>query len=234
MNKKDIYKITNKINGHSYIGVSKNVEKRWKSHIKGYSTNEVSLIHRAIRKYGEENFNFEVIEKNREDWVEREQYWIKYYRTLVPYGYNIHKGGGEPPHPIGENNPSSTITQKTADNIIKQLQDWKIPRKTIVKGNKVTTDIVRHINDGNSWRKNELTYPLRPAEDEINELKAEYAKEMLINTTMTHLTIASNVGWGRTAITNINNGCTHFDPNLNYPLRGNNTNYKPVSTIYTK
>ena len=29
-----IYKITNKVNGHSYIGQSVDIEKRWKSHKK--------------------------------------------------------------------------------------------------------------------------------------------------------------------------------------------------------
>ena len=32
-----IYKITNKINGHSYIGLSTKVEERWKYHLSSYN-----------------------------------------------------------------------------------------------------------------------------------------------------------------------------------------------------
>jgi group I intron endonuclease len=56
-----IYKITNKINGKVYIGQSINIERRWKEHISDKRKN--SLIHLAIEKYGEKNFNFEIIEE---------------------------------------------------------------------------------------------------------------------------------------------------------------------------
>ena len=55
-----IYKITNKLNGKSYIGQTMQlVVKRWRAHISRKST---SAIHAAIKAYGKENFSFEVIE----------------------------------------------------------------------------------------------------------------------------------------------------------------------------
>jgi group I intron endonuclease len=57
-----IYKITNKINNNYYIGSSIDINNRWKNHIKAVKNNSSYPIHRAIRKYGVENFNFEIIE----------------------------------------------------------------------------------------------------------------------------------------------------------------------------
>jgi group I intron endonuclease len=90
---KGIYKITNSINNKIYIGRSLNIEKRWKQH-KNPSTDY--LINRAIKKYGIDNFIFEIIEEIREDNLlsDREVYWIHFYDSTDPLkGYNISKGG---------------------------------------------------------------------------------------------------------------------------------------------
>ena len=50
-----IYKITNKINGKSYIGQSVNIERRFSEH-KVSSHNPKNLIHKALNKYGIENW----------------------------------------------------------------------------------------------------------------------------------------------------------------------------------
>lgn len=89
-----IYKITNKINGHSYIGQSIDIYQRWHSH--KYADCKPSVIHSAIIKYGLENFNFEILEKcPRESLNEREIYWIKFYNTYEN-GYNLTIGGSAP------------------------------------------------------------------------------------------------------------------------------------------
>ena len=52
-----IYKITNKINNHFYIGQSKNIEKRWKDHIKTAKENKNrTVLQKAFCKYGVDNF----------------------------------------------------------------------------------------------------------------------------------------------------------------------------------
>ena len=92
-----IYKITNNINGKLYIGETeeKNPQKRWKGHI--YSIREgkgCPLLRAAFKKYGEENFTFEVILecKKSERFIVEEQK-IKEFNTLVPNGYNATIGG---------------------------------------------------------------------------------------------------------------------------------------------
>ena len=85
-----IYKITNNINGKSYIGLkSKAVEESENYYGSG------TLINKAIDKYGKENFTKEILERNinsHEILNDREIYWIEYFNTFNE-GYNLTKGG---------------------------------------------------------------------------------------------------------------------------------------------
>lgn len=59
-----IYKITNKINGLSYIGLSTHIEDRWQYHKTFYNWKRESnkTLYKAFLKYGINNFSFEVLE----------------------------------------------------------------------------------------------------------------------------------------------------------------------------
>ena len=87
-----IYQITNKLTNDFYIGKTKNPEVRFYKH-KYDATNNKSqaYIHRAMRKYGVENFTFSILEQVESPDVlnEREIYWID---DLKPK-YNMTKGG---------------------------------------------------------------------------------------------------------------------------------------------
>lgn len=92
-----IYKITNTINGKVYIGQSIDIEKRWKDHIKDYKKGE-QVLYKAIRKYGIENFSFEVVEEcDMEELDDKEIYYIKEYCSYIhadeSKGYNMTLGG---------------------------------------------------------------------------------------------------------------------------------------------
>ena len=91
-----IYKITNQINGKVYIGQSIDIKKRWQQH-KQEATREryQTKLYNAIRKYGIENFTFEVIEECTSlELNERETYWIEYYQSYIStIGYNMNTGG---------------------------------------------------------------------------------------------------------------------------------------------
>lgn len=215
--KKAIYKITNNINKKIYIGQSNNPNRRFQEHLSG-NVKYKNLLKDAIKKYGKENFTMEILEWT-EDFNKREQYYISILRSLSPYGYNIEKGGSCPPIKYGEDNCQAKITKQQADKIKKQLQNWSIPRRQIIKSNKVTNDIVRHINDGSSWYNENLNYPLRPQEKELNNMRAEKVIELLQNTKFSQKEIAKRVGWTRSAITMINNGSNHYKDNLTYPIR---------------
>ena len=72
---------------------------------------------------------------------------------------------------------------------------------------------------GNSWKDENLSYPLRPTEKEINELKAKKVIELLKNTKLTQKEIGQEVGWNRSAVTMINIGKNHHQSDLEYPIR---------------
>ena len=67
-----IYKITNTINGKSYIWQTiQNVKERFYQHCATKCSKAVSnmAIHRAIKKYGKSNFTVEVIEEIDENYL---------------------------------------------------------------------------------------------------------------------------------------------------------------------
>ena len=86
-----IYLITNKINGKQYIGqTARDMWTRFEEHCK---PNNLSVIGKAIQKYGYLNFSLEEIEKVPLDKLdEREKYWINHYDTYN-VGYNQTHGG---------------------------------------------------------------------------------------------------------------------------------------------
>lgn len=93
-----IYKITNKINGKVYIGQSIDINKRWSEH-KLNSQSEDTVVYRAMRKYGLDNFLFEVLEEcHVNELDEREIYYIDLYKSYIhaenSNGYNMTLGGG--------------------------------------------------------------------------------------------------------------------------------------------
>ena len=86
-----IYKIENILNGKIYIGQSIEIEKRWQKHL---NANDNFLIHKAIKKYGKENFQFSIIEECDASLLNnKECYWIEFYNSLIPNGYNMVQGG---------------------------------------------------------------------------------------------------------------------------------------------
>ena len=111
-----IYKITNKINNHAYIGQSTRIEHRWKEHKSPYNWNRESKkpLYLAFQKYGLENFIFEVLEKcEKEQLNKKVQYWISYYNTYKN-GYNQTSGGEDN---AGENHPNHKLTEQDIVNI---------------------------------------------------------------------------------------------------------------------
>ena len=91
-----IYKITNKVNGKSYIGQTiQNVKERFYQHCATKCSQAVlnMVIHKAITKYGKSNFTIEVIEEvESANLNDRERYWIRYYDSYNN-GYNSTEGG---------------------------------------------------------------------------------------------------------------------------------------------
>lgn len=93
-----IYKYTNKYDRKVYIGKSKDIELRYKQHLKTVKIIKIqkhSHFYKALRKYGIDAFDFEVlIECPIENLNYWEKFYIKYYcSNNSDYGYNMTNGG---------------------------------------------------------------------------------------------------------------------------------------------
>lgn len=114
-----IYKTTNLINGKFYVGK----DERNKPDYLGSGT----LLKKAIKKYGKENFIKETLEvcSTREELIEREIYWIRETKAQE-IGYNIADGG----------QGGNTYTEETRQRISKQFKGRQVDPKTIEKAKK--------------------------------------------------------------------------------------------------
>ena len=95
--KSGIYKVTNIINNKIYIGQSKNIKKRFKNHhIVDYNNKNNccynTKFYQALRKYGLENFQVEVLELTNEELDKKEIQHIQKYDSFKN-GYNSTEGG---------------------------------------------------------------------------------------------------------------------------------------------
>lgn len=86
-----IYKITNKVNGKSYIGQTRyTLEFRWRQH---QHKRDDTYFHNAIHKYGVDNFSIEILEEcDIADLNSREIFYIAKYDSFKN-GYNLTIGG---------------------------------------------------------------------------------------------------------------------------------------------
>jgi group I intron endonuclease len=91
-----IYKSTNKITKKVYIGQTKHtLDIRIKSHIKESKIKSNRPFMLSINEYGIDNFTFELIDSanNLDELNDKEIYWINFYNSVFPNGYNITGGG---------------------------------------------------------------------------------------------------------------------------------------------
>ena len=91
-----IYKSTNKITEKIYIGqTTHTLDKRIKNHIKESKIESNRPFMTSIKNYGIGNFVFEIIDSadNLNELNDKEIYWIDFYNSVSPNGYNVTGGG---------------------------------------------------------------------------------------------------------------------------------------------
>lgn len=93
-----IYCIKNLITNKSYIGQANNIVQRWNRHKSDLNKqiHHNNHLQRAWNKYGEQNFEFEIIEivENCDYLQDKEAYWIKHFKSIDrKFGYNIREAG---------------------------------------------------------------------------------------------------------------------------------------------
>lgn len=119
-----IYKITNLINNKIYIGLTKtSLKLRWQRHYGDAKRCKTRLLQLAIRKYGQENFKIEEIDRanSLEELSKLEKFYIKKYNSQDwNIGYNMTSGGDGVQ---GSSNPSSKLTDEDVVCIRKLYQN---------------------------------------------------------------------------------------------------------------
>jgi group I intron endonuclease len=93
----EIYLYTNSINGKPYVGKTEVTSvQRWKGHLGDVRSGSQRYFHRAIRKYGEDAFARQILERDVptiERLNELETAWIYLMDSKAPHGYNMSDGG---------------------------------------------------------------------------------------------------------------------------------------------
>ena len=92
-----IYKVTNQINQKSYVGKTElSFSQRKSNHLSDTRRGCEFAFHRALRKYGEENFVWEIVEDGIEDKTlldDKERHYIALHESFGSKGYNMSEGG---------------------------------------------------------------------------------------------------------------------------------------------
>ncbi len=112
-----IYKATNKINGKCYIGQTRHsLEERRNAHYMKSRQGVKTHFYSAIRKYGEDNFEWEILctAQNKQDLNRLETFFITQYDS-IKNGYNMVDGG--------DNNVMDIESVKTKHDKVMQSQE---------------------------------------------------------------------------------------------------------------
>lgn len=168
---KGIYKFTNKINNKVYIGKSQDLERRYSSHKRNHlnpNTEDYNTkFYNALRKYGFENFVYEILEQSDnftdEDLNKKECYYINLYDS-INNGYNIQAGG-----------LNTAVPRKLSTEQILLIKDTllnsNISFTDLAEKFDVSISLISMINNGKTWNTiGNYNYPIRK---EVYQVKGE-------------------------------------------------------------
>jgi group I intron endonuclease len=148
-----VYKITNTINNDFYIGSSVNLNKRYYTHLNHMRNEKKTCIklNRAVKKYNEDNFKFEIIAKCPEEYVLKLEQWF-----------------------ISNLNPNYNIAKIAGSNLgIKRTKKVKIERAKIQKLNWSNKEYREHHIQklALNWKKGSLHKFAKVNEEIVKEIK---------------------------------------------------------------
>ena len=217
--KKSIYIIKNTINDKVYIGQSSDPVLRWSQHLYNSRYIRNNTIDKAIHDYGEENFYYQILEKDVENYDERERYWIERYDSLVPNGFNRAKGGKG--NGSGIDNPLALVrSERMLLSIKNDLSNSKMSYEKIAKKYGVTSTVILGINNGQYYHNSDLSYPIRESNRYTKERIKQIIYALKYERDKTLRQIADEYKIDYTVLSEINQGKVHvLNPDESYPLR---------------
>lgn len=212
-----IYKYTNMINGKVYIGQTKqSLQERDKKHLTQLS--DLTYFHRALKKYGRENFTLELVEDGIpfEQLNDKEKFYIDKFESfyVTGKGYNLTQGGQ-----WGSGTQKLTISQANEIKNLIKTSDMTLQQIGELYG--VSLYCISDINRGRSFNE-PIEYPLRaaPKRSIITEEKLDIILDYLFNSDLTQEEIALATDVNTYTIGEINRGNNSWcPPDLSYPIR---------------
>lgn len=227
--KKDIYIIKNSVNNKVYIGQSINSAERWLSHIynatyEQKSDKKTQVIHRAMMKYGVDKFHYEIIEYQIENYDEREKYWISFYNSITPNGYNVSDGGNG--CGAGLNNINSIFKEKS--KLLECISEISSSKKTFANIGKkfgCSQEVISAINLGYRYKMDNFIYPLRDTDNRYSYQilkQIRYSLKHELDLSIKDISRKYKVDCSQ--VSNINQGKIYFVKNEKYPLRNKRVN----------
>lgn len=233
-----IYCLTNQINGKKYIGRTNDIRRRMTQH-KNDSFNpncarkyDTPLAH-AIRKYGWEAFNMEVLQQNEDKDIinQSEQEYILLYDTYSSGGYNASIGGE---FGAAGREYTSKFREQLPDIIVDLKSGMK--HKDIAHKYDISIPYVSEINNGTRLRVETETYPLFLSHNENMKLVYPKIIELLATTKKSMNAIARELHISKDTVQRVNQGNIRAVKDLSpdFPIRKQKKgSYKlePVETI---
>lgn len=154
-----IYKITNLINNKIYIGQSGRIEARFNQHKKkAFDKDDAGYngeLYTEIRKYGLDNFQFEIIEEI--DLTILEEKYIKEYIQDGQYLYNKTLS---PTKEHGYNGRNYIFSNKDIDKIFFLLKEGKLSNREISEIYECSSSTIDDINNGKRYKRDNENYPI--------------------------------------------------------------------------
>ena len=152
-----IYKRVNKVNGKSYIGQTNG---GWKWY-KGGGT----YLLKAIKKYGEENFTWDVLICCEQEELDKyEEFFIAYHKTLLKEG-----GYNATPKAHGGNN---AFADKTPEEMA-EIVDKRQKSRSWYKGDAITAETRQKLSDaakGRNMGEENTSYKGTSTEELLNTI----------------------------------------------------------------
>lgn len=215
-----VYVVTNKQNQKQYVGMTtRGLEARRKQHFYYAKSGSEVHFHRAIRKYGEEAFSWEVVYVGEtvEELFEKE---IELIAELDTYknGYNMTLGGEGVvgcERVFGENHYNSVITEEQAQKIVYMIHNECKSYIQISEEVGASYEIVTNIAQGLAWSHLYDEPPMynRPDgfrrtkhHDLEQEEKVKIAIDMMLRTNKTYKEISEETGIGHSMVRHIATG----------------------------
>lgn len=171
-----IYKITNNINGHCYIGQSVDIKTRWHHHRNYPVENSNYPLYLAFKKYGLDNFSFEIVEECEiSELDEKEIFYIQQFNSYEN-GYNQTLGGS------GRRGSVVKISLNDLYEIYELLLHSNLTQREIAILYKIGEDTLSEINQGKTRQLEGYSYPLRKNKNDKNYC-IDCGKEILFTST---------------------------------------------------